>query len=143
MHGLGQGGWVGHGARGVDQRGQLGRRVGRQHVRQPRGVVRIGDKPVARVEGKLGRLGLDMGAGGAERVHRADVKVLQDVQQQQRRRALAVRRMFQQLDAAIFARKGRGVIAGGGGQVVQRMGATQRPQRAGSEPMMSSATLPS
>ena len=86
-------------------------------------------KPVARVVGEFRRLGLDMGALGAERVHRRQIKVRQDVQKQDRGRALAVRRMFDQFDALIGAGDGGGVVAGGGGQIVQRVGAAKRPQR--------------
>ena len=68
VHRFGQRFGRSHGAFGIDQRGEFGRGGGREHVIQPGGGV--GDKAVAGVIGEFCRLGLDMGAHGAEGVHR-------------------------------------------------------------------------
>ena len=92
-------------------------------------MVRIGDEAVAGIVGKLGRFGLDMGAGCAERVHGLQVEVSEDVQHQDRRGALAVRRMLDKVDAVVETRDRGGVVAGGRGKVVQGVGPAKRAQR--------------
>ena len=120
---------TGHGAFGVDQRGQFGGRVFGQQVVQPGHVIGVRQKPVAGVIGQLGRLGLDMGALRAEGVHRRDVKILEDVQQQQRDSALTVWRMLDHFDVFVRACHGVRVGAGGIGKVLRRVRAAQCGQR--------------
>ena len=138
VHRLGQRRGTCHRAFGVDQRGKSGGGFRRQHVIKPRRG--FGDEAVAGVIGQFGRLGLDMGALGAERVHRGQVEVLEDVQHQDRRGTLAVWRMLDQFDAFVIACDRIGVSAGGGCKIFQRVRAAHS---ACSEVTMSSATSPS
>ena len=81
MHSLGPGMDPRHGAFGVDQPGQSGRRLRRQHVVQPGGMVGIGDKAVAGVIGQFGRLSLQMRAGRTEGVKGGNVEMRQNIEQ--------------------------------------------------------------
>ena len=127
VHRFGQRFGGGHGAFGVDEGGEFRGRLFRQHVIQPRG--RVGDKAVAGVIGEFRRLGLDMGAHGAEGVHGLKVELGEDVQHQDRRRALAVWRVLIQIGALVGAVNGGGVLAGDTGQIFHRVAAAQSLQR--------------
>ena len=127
VHRLGQRGRRRHGALGVNQRRQPRRRIRRQHVIQSRAC--LGDKAVAGVISQLGGLGLDMRAGSAIGVHRGQIEMLQDVQHQDRRGALPVRRMLQQRVALVGAADRLAIAAARRRQIVQRMTPTQGLQR--------------
>ena len=101
VHRLGQRGRGGHRLVRVDQRGQLRRRAGVKHMRQPGGVIGIAQETVARVIGQFRRFRLEMGALQPQRVHRRQVEMPQDVEQQQGRRALPVGRMLHHVQVAI------------------------------------------
>ena len=120
---------VGGSPAGVDQRGEP--RGGRvvEHVPSRSGAVGIADEAVARVVGELGRLGLEMRALRAERVEAREIEVREDLRHQDRRRPLAVRRQLDQLVPAVDARDRLDVDAGGGGEILERMHAAERPQR--------------
>ena len=128
MHRIGGGARVGHGARGVDQRGQPGRGLGREQVVEPRRAVGVGEEAVARVVGEPRRLGLQMRASRRERIG-PEVVVREDRGHQERRRALAVGRVLDELQPLQEPRDGRGVVAGGGGEVLLGVRAPRRAQR--------------
>ncbi len=75
MHGFAHPGRRRHGAGRVDQCRQTVGRFQRQHMIQPRRVIGIGQEPVARIIGQLGRFGLKMCAGCTVRVHRRNVEL--------------------------------------------------------------------
>ena len=129
MHSLGQRGSGWHGAVWVDQRSQSGGSFGGQHMGQPGGMIRIRQKPIACIISKFCRLCLDMRAGGAERVKRGQIKLCQDIEQQNRRCPLTIWRMLQQFNTAVGARNGVSIVAGNGGEIFQRVTATQGTQR--------------
>ena len=88
---------------GSIKRGQRLRSFRGQHMRKPRCVVCIGQKPIARVIGQFCRLRLDMRARRTEGIKRGKIKLRQNVQQQNRRCPLAIWRMLQQFGAFVGA----------------------------------------
>ena len=113
----------------VDQPGQPLCRFRRQHMRQPRHPVRVRDEAVTRVIGQLRRLGLDMRALCPERIHRRQIEMLQDVQHQDRRRPLPVRRMLQQFHTLVLTADRIAIVAGHAREILQPMRPAQRAQR--------------
>ena len=103
MHRLADRGGGGHGAFGVDQGRKGAGGFGGEHMLQPRGVVRVGQKAVARVIGQFGGLSFDMQALGPQWVHPGDVEVIEDIHQQQGCRPLAIGRMFDHFEVFVLA----------------------------------------
>ena len=119
----------GHGAFGIDQRCKGAGGLSRQHMLQPRGVIRVRQKPVARVIGKLGGLGLDMQPLGSQWVHPGDVEMIEDIHQQQGGRPLAIGWMFDHFEVFVVARHGRRDLGAGAGEILGAMAATCGLQR--------------
>ena len=96
---------------------------------EPRRVIGVGDEPVAGVIGEFGRLRLDMGALGAEGVHRRQVELRKDVQHQERRRAMAVRRMLDDLEILVVSRNRLGLVAACRREILEAVLATGSLER--------------
>ena len=93
-------------------------------------MIRVSDKPVARIIGQLRRLGLQMRPPGTPRVQPGKVEVPKDIQHQYGGGTLSVRRMLDQRAARKIARNRIGVAARRGGEIRQIMAAAQRPEAA-------------
>ena len=123
------GGQLGRAASGVDQRREPGCGLVRQHVIEPeRRGVGIADEAVAGIVGQRRRLGLEMDAGGAERVEPGHVEMRQDLRHEERRGAVAVGGQLDKLVVAVGPRDRLDVIAGGRGEIVEGVGAAEGAQ---------------
>ena len=129
VHRLGKRFGGGHGALGINQRGQFRCRFRREHIVKFTHVIGVGDKAVARVIGQFGGLGLDMHTLCAKRVHACNIEMFQDVEQQDGGGALAVWRMLDQVGTFVIAADGRCVIAALACEIGSLMGAAQGIER--------------